>query len=82
MVARHHLSLGERAKRSRIPDFPAKLDAGYGGFQVLWVREHIVLDPNGVERGWSRQTDLTSAFWACDASEQGPGTLRRVELGC
>src|SRR5215471_9828455 len=81
-VARHHLSLYERAKRSRIPDFPAKLHAGYGRFQVLWVGEHIVLDPNGVERSWSRQTNLTSAFGACDASEQRPGTLRRLELGC
>ena len=68
-IARHHLALGERAKRSRVADFPTKFQTDHRGLQIVGVRQRVFLDLDGVERIGSRQTDPTSALRPRDTSE-------------
>jgi hypothetical protein len=53
-VAWHHLALGERTEWGGVAYLAAELHAGYRCFQVVWVRQKIRLNLNGIERIGSR----------------------------
>jgi hypothetical protein len=36
-VAWHHFALRERPKRGGVPNVAAQLNAGYRGFQIVWM---------------------------------------------
>ncbi len=71
-VAWHHLALGERTKRGGVAYLTAEFHAGYSGLHIIWVRQKIRLNLNGIERIGPRQTNTASAFRPYDATEQCP----------
>src|SRR5260370_36867592 len=61
-VAWHHLALGERTKRGGVAYLTAEFHAGYSGLHIIWVRQKIRLNLNGIERIGPRQTNTAPLF--------------------
>jgi hypothetical protein len=68
-VAWHHLAPGEGAKRGGVADLSAQFHAGSDSLQIVWVRQKIGLNLDGVERIGPHQKDTASAFGPDDATE-------------
>src|SRR5262249_54057313 len=75
-ITGHHLAPGERPKCRGVAYLATEFHAGYHGLQVVWMRQQIRLNLDGVQGIGSHQTELTSAFGPCDGPEQCPAIAR------
>src|SRR5262249_39728734 len=68
------------SKWSRITNLATKFNTSHRGLQIVWVRQRIGLDLDGVVGVRSRQTDTASALGTYNTSKQCPGIRRWIEF--
>jgi hypothetical protein len=71
-IAGHHLSHNEWAKCGGVADLTAEFDTGHQGIKIVWLRQDIGLDLNGIERICSRQTQVAPTLGPDDAGVYPP----------